>query len=240
MSELEARNEQLDAFAHTVAHDLKGPLATMIGYTDMVRTYLHDLSPDEVRSHLASVLRTGDQMNRIVDSLLLLARVYRLEDVELDRLDMGMVVQHALDRVRTMVISQGAEIVMPDDAWPWVVGYAPWLEQVWVNYLTNGIKYGGTPPTLTLGFEYLPLDGETGVYRFWVRDNGAGLSEEEVDKLFVPLTRLEPDRAEGHGLGLTIVQRIVDKLGGRVGVAAQKGEGSTFWFALPVYDWEEE
>lgn len=240
MRELRVRNEQLDAFAHTVAHDLKGPLAIMIGYIDMVRTYLHDLSPVEMLSHLDAVLQTGDEMNRIVDSLLLLARVYQLEDVQLERLDMGVVVQHALQRVRTMVVSQGAEVVTPEAAWPWVVGYMPWLEQVWVNYLTNAIKYGGTPPTLTLGFERLTLEGRTEACRFWVQDNGAGLSDEDVEKLFLPLTRLEPERAEGHGLGLSIVHRIVEKLGGQVGVDSVEGQGSTFWFALPVQDGEEE
>jgi signal transduction histidine kinase len=69
---------------------------------------------------------------------------------------------------------------------------------------------------------------------FWVRDNGPGLSEEAQSKLFAEFTRLEQTRAKGHGLGLSIVRRIVDKLGGDVGVESFDGQGSTFWFTLPA------
>jgi len=69
--------------------------------------------------------------------------------------------------------------------------------------------------------------------RYWVRDNGPGLSEEQRRQLFTEFTRLDPKRSEGHGLGLSIVQRIAEKLGGRVGCSSTLGQGSTFWFTLP-------
>ena len=70
--------------------------------------------------------------------------------------------------------------------------------------------------------------------RFWVRDNGEGLTEEAQAKLFAPFTRLEQMRTQGHGLGLSIVHRIIEKLGGQVGVASERGQGSTFFFTLPA------
>ena len=121
-----------------------------------------------------------------------------------------------------------AEIVVPD-RWPVALGYGPWVEEVWVNYLSNGIKYGGTPPRLELG----GTAQSDGMVRFWVRDNGPGISKENQGQLFTPFTRLRQARAKGHGLGLSIVRRIVEKLGGQVGVESDLGQGSTFCFTLP-------
>jgi signal transduction histidine kinase len=127
-----------------------------------------------------------------------------------------------------------AEVALPDN-WPVALGYGPWIEQVWVNYLSNAIKYGGEPPRVELGAD---ASGDAGLsqgrVRFWVRDNGPGLGEEEIGRLFVPFTRLDQARAQGHGLGLSIVRRIVEKLGGGVGVESEPGEGSLFYFALPL------
>ncbi len=114
------------------------------------------------------------------------------------------------------------------------LGYAPWVEEVWVNYLSNAIKYGGRggePPRMELGAE-AQADG---MIRFWVHDNGAGITPEDQARLFTPFTRLDQVRAAGHGLGLSIVRRIADKLGGHVSVDSQIGEGSTFSFTLAAY-----
>jgi signal transduction histidine kinase len=105
---------------------------------------------------------------------------------------------------------------------------------VWVNYISNAVKYGGTPPAaprVELGGEVQP----DGMARFWVRDNGSGLTQEQQTRLFTPFTQLNQVRARGHGLGLSIVRRIVEKLGGQVGVESSgvPGEGSLFYFTLP-------
>jgi len=116
------------------------------------------------------------------------------------------------------------------DEWPLAVGYGPWIEEVWANYINNAIKYGGEPPCVRLGATAQP----DGTIRFWVSDNGAGLSEEEQARLFTPFTRLDQVRARGYGLGLSIVRRIMDRLGGEVGVESRDGEGSVFSFVLPA------
>jgi signal transduction histidine kinase len=102
------------------------------------------------------------------------------------------------------------------------------VEEVWVNYL-NGIKYGGQPPRLKLGAKPLP----DGTILFWIRDNGPGLTPEDQARLFTPFTQVKRICGNGHGLGLSIVQRIVKKLNGRVGVMSQVGRGSIFTFTLP-------
>jgi signal transduction histidine kinase len=116
------------------------------------------------------------------------------------------------------------------------VGYGPWVEVVWTNYLSNAIKYGGRPPMVELGAQELPspTNGLPTV-RFWVHDNGPGLSDNEQARLFTPFERLHQTRAPGHGLGLSIVQRVVTKLGGQVGVESNgvEGQGCIFYFTLP-------
>ena len=113
-------------------------------------------------------------------------------------------------------------------AWPVALGHAPWVEEVWVNYLTNAAKYGG--PTVTLGAE-TTADGQA---RFWVHDDGPGLSPEAQAQLFVPFSRVGALSVDGHGLGLSIVRRIAERLGGTCGVESAPGRGTRFWFALPL------
>ena len=91
------------------------------------------------------------------------------------------------------------------------------------------MKYGGPAPQITLGAE----ECTPGFVRFWVRDSGPGISAEQQERLFMAFSRLQASAAEGHGLGLSIVQRIVAKLGGEVGVCSEPGQGSTFFFTLP-------
>lgn len=241
LAELMVTNEQLDTFADTVAHDLRSPLGTLIGFADTLRLGLTDMPVEDVREQLGMMLQSGLTMARTVDSLLLLARVHRQEDLVCEAVDMGYVVHEALLQLRREMLDVAIAVTSPDE-WPWVVGYSPWLIEVWNNYLTNGVKYGGTPPELTLGFdmepEYPSADDSVGhespsMVRFWVRDNGPGLTEEQIEQLFVPFGRLEPGRAVGHGLGLWIVRRIISRLGGQVGAFSQPGCGSTFWFTLP-------
>lgn len=143
--------------------------------------------------------------------------------------EMGSVVDEALQRLSVMIKEHGAEVVKPG-AWPVAMGYAPWLEEVWVNYVSNAVKYGGRPPRIELG----SMSRSDGTVRFWVRDNGHGLTAEEQSRLFQPSTRLEQHRITGYGLGLSIVRRIVEKLGGRVDVESEPGRGSTFSFVLPT------
>ena len=97
--------------------------------------------------------------------------------------------------------------------------------------ISNAVKYGGNPPTIEIGAEQ--LDDKHA--RYWIKDNGKGLLPAQQSKLFIPFNRLpQTSQLEGHGLGLSIVQKIIEKLGGEVGVTSIVGEGSTFNFTLPT------
>lgn len=224
---LQASNAELEAFAHTVAHDLKNPLGNVLMGTELVQTS-EDVRNSEQLGEIAGWLNSSARKAlNIIDELLLLASV-RQEDVARGPVDMARVLMQAQDRLEWVIKQSKGEIVLPDQ-WPVALGYAPWIEEVWVNYLSNGLKYGGNPPQLHLGADVLA----DGTVRYWIKDNGPGIPPEKVELLFGEFTRLERIRAEGHGLGLSIVKRIVTKLSGSVGVESHIGQGSLFYFTLP-------
>jgi signal transduction histidine kinase len=225
--ELQKRLEELDAFAHTVAHDLKNPLTRIIGYAELLEGEFDTLPEEDLRGFLGVIARGGRKMENIINELLLLASV-REGEVESQPLDMSDIVNEVQRRLGHVIEGSQAQIIEPE-SWPAALGHGPWIEEVWLNYISNAIKYSGREPRLELGGAVEP----GGAARFWVRDNGPGLSEEDQGRLFAPFTRLHQVRAEGHGLGLSIVRRIVDKLGGQVGVESQVGKGSVFYFTLP-------
>jgi len=219
--------EDLEAFARTVAHDLKGPLGVIRGYTELLDGSLDNLPAEERQTFVMEIRRATDKAGAIIEALLLLAGVRLAEGVEFGPVDMAYVVEEAINRVDDRLILDGPEIIVPD-SWPVAWGYGSWIEEIWANYISNAIKYGGQPARVELGWDRLP----EGPLRFWVRDNGNGLSSEEQVRLFQPFIRLRPSQADGHGLGLSIVQRIAERLGGTVGVESAPGTGSQFFFTL--------
>ena len=224
---LVSSNQELDAFARTVAHDLKNPLGTIAGYTRYLIDDLDAIASDELVDVLGRIERTSEHTVRIVNELLLLASV-RKGDVKMVPVDMGPVVQGALDRLNAMIGEHHAVITVPA-RWPVVLGHALWIEELWANYISNAMKYGGRPPQVEVGADLL----EGSHVRFWVRDNGPGITAAQQQKIFAEFSRLEGARGEGHGLGLSIVKRIADRLDGVVGMTSEMGQGSVFFFTLP-------
>ncbi|MGQ8336413.1 histidine kinase N-terminal 7TM domain-containing protein [Sunxiuqinia sp. A32] len=230
ISEKERLIADLDAFAHTVAHDLKNMIGAIVTCTDMMEMEIEHKNEEGMREINELIQLSANKTLHVTKELLTLASV-RQQDVKCTEVDMASVVTESIKRLKDMIESNDVLIKTPK-SWPTALGYAPWIEEVWVNYISNAIKYGGNPPILEMGADQLPLQRQV---RFWIKDNGKGLSKEEQKQLFLKFSRLDPSRAEGNGLGLSIVKRIIEKLGGEVGVLsnAVNGEGSLFYFVLP-------
>ncbi len=155
--QLAAQNAELDAFAHTVAHDLKNPLGLVIGYARFMEMAHDTLSADEMHLSIKTMLRSSEKLEIIIKELLLLASV-RKEAVESVPLAMGEILQEAYARFELIIRETGAHVSLPDPAaWPVALGHAPWVEEVWANYISNALKYGGRPqegipPHVELGY----------------------------------------------------------------------------------------
>lgn len=223
---LQEQNEALNTFAYTVAHDLQTSLAVLIGLSDALAEDHSTLSEAELRRHLVTISKQGEKMSGIIREVLLLASM-RKEEVATTALEMAPIVEAALQRLQYVIQESQAEIRLPDK-YPQALGYGPWVEEVWLNYLSNALKYGGQPPRIEIGSTLQ----DDGYIKFWVRDNGPGLTPAQQAQLFQseqPLTRL---RVKGHGLGLSIVRQIMRKIDGHVAVESEVGRGSTFSFSL--------
>ncbi len=227
IASLKARNAELEDYSHTVAHDLKDPLSVIIVTCDAV-TEISDLTPKELKEYLQQIRSTAYEMNDTIDNLLLLSEIRKV-DIPSAPLDMEKIVENVSKRLNHMVKEYQGSILLPK-TWPTAIGYAPWVEEAWVNYVSNALKYGGRPPVVRLGAS-LHLDG---MVSFWVLDNGLGIPEEVQKRLFSPGNQSSQVYKPGHGLGLSIVRHIVEKLGGKVGVESKAGKGSLFYFSLPA------
>lgn len=224
---LQAQNMELEAYTHMVAHDLKDPLTALIVTSDLI-TDIPDLTGQELKEYLHQIKVTAYEMNRIINNLLFFAEVSKAE-APVGPVNMAGVVAKVRDRLSHLIKEYQAQIDLPQ-AWPDAIGYAPWVEEIWANYLSNAIKHGGKPPRVELG----GLTQPDGMARFWIRDNGPGIPPKTQARLFKPFNQVSHVRNSGHGFGLSIVLQIVEKLGGKVGVECKSGDGSLFFFTLPA------
>ena len=177
---------------------------------------------------MLQIKSTSYEMKGIIENLLLFAEVSKAEAPR-EAVQMARVVEKVQDRLSYAIKEQQAQIVLPE-AWPEAIGYGPWIEEVWTNYLSNALKYGGRPPRVELGASAWT----DGMLRFWTRDNGPGIPPVARKRPFTPFNQINGLSSLGRGLGLSIVHNIVEKLGGQVGVESQLGSGSLFFFNLPA------
>lgn len=230
IQEKEQLIHDLDAFSHTVAHDLKGLLGAIVTASNLIQYSIDEMGKDELLEIVDLISQTATKTTQITSELLTLASV-RQQEIKPVPVNMEEVAQESVARLKDMIHQKKAQIILPE-TWHNLLGNKAWLEEALTNYISNALKYGGNPPVIKIGSEILDKNR----VKIWVHDNGKGLSREEMALLFNKFTRLDTLRIEGHGLGLSIVKRIVEKLNGEVGVESKNipGEGSIFYFILPL------
>jgi len=225
---MSAQNEDLEAFAQTVAHELKTPLSIMLGNSYLLGKKEYQESPIKIEEVARQITETSLKMDNIIQEMLQLTSQRPSEKAQIQPLDMNEIVTETLQQLDHLITERQAKIKTPT-VWPTVQGYGPWIEKVWINYISNALKYGGNAPEIELGAE----QEANGHIRFWVRDSGPGMTPEEQAQAFSQFTRFNATKAVGHGLGLSITKQIIEKLGGEVGVESRPKDGSTFYFTLP-------
>jgi len=227
--ELQVKNKELDTFVYTVSHDLKAPLVTLQGMADLLVETCGKQFDEQGQHYVTRIKANAQQMEQLVLDLLALSRIGR-EGREPEAVGLDDVVDELLmmewgERIRT----RGVKVVR--QALPVLWGVRTQLEQVMSNLVGNAIKYlGNTPaPVVEIGAK----DGGGELVECYVKDNGIGIDPAYHEKVFEIFQRLKETQAEGTGVGLAIVKKIVEGAGGRIWIESAKGQGATFRFTWP-------
>jgi signal transduction histidine kinase len=220
----------LESFNRSVSHDLRGPLGGIAGVSRLASEALgrHDLATVE---RMLSVITTqADSSGQLVNDLLALARVNDA-NLAVQPIDLHTFVQDTLEQIR-LAQPDGRPLPVRVGPLPTVEADPGLLRQVYVNLLGNALKFtrDGEVPQVEVGAFV-----QEGQQVCFVRDNGVGFDAAEAERLFQPFHRLHGQRFPGHGVGLSIVKRIVERHGGRLWAQAQRQQGATFFFSLPSH-----
>ena len=226
---LNAKSRELEAFAYSVAHDLKAPLRGIDGYSRiLLEDYFEKLDPSG-RHFLQTIQTSADEMNQLIDDLLTYSRLERRE-VKADRLELGPIVDALVDEKRRDTTTRAIDFVV-DVNGATVLADANSLSQSLRNYLDNAIKFTSKTdhPRIEVGSK------ETdGGWLLWVRDNGIGFDMKYHDRIFDIFQRLNvADEYPGTGIGLAIVRKAMERMGGRAWAESKPGEGATFYLEIP-------
>lgn len=227
--ELSQANQELEAFAYSVSHDLRAPLRAIEGFS-RVLIEKHAAQLDESgRDYLSRVRKAAGRMGELIDALLHMSRLARSE-LKLDRIDLSRMAGEVVEELRTSDPQRSVEVAIEPGLQ--VVGDAALLRNLLANLLGNAWKFTRGNPAARI--EFAAQSNAQGMPEFYVRDNGAGFAQEYVGKLFRPFQRLHTDSDfPGHGIGLASVKRIVERHGGTIRAEGVEGQGATFTFTLP-------
>lgn len=226
-TDLAAANNELETFNYSVSHDMHGPLTRISGYCQLLLEY--DSSIDQsAREYITRIHESGLWLNEMIDALLHLAQVTRVEivsvAVSLTAIAEETLKELSLEHPERSIRTQ----IEPDIV---VSGDSRLLKMVMINLLNNAWKYTSAKSDATIEFG-VDRSGVAPVY--YVRDNGAGFDMKDADKLFRVFMRLhDSSQFSGTGLGLATVQRIISRHGGHIWAEAEPGIGATFYFTLP-------
>ncbi len=233
VSNLEQRNEELNAFGYMVAHDLRSPLGAISGYAELALSMLTEELTPSIREAMTNILGASHMMEQTIASMMLLAQLTAHEGA-FEAIPLQTVVDSVMLNYQPQLTASAMDIV--SDPLPVVMGHEGWLYEVVGNLIGNAIKYsGGRNPNPTLHIRATEKDGQA---RIEFEDNGVGIAEKDQVQVFEAFTRFNQQEASGFGLGLSIARRIIERLGGTIGVNSQPGQGSIFWFTLPLADTE--
>jgi signal transduction histidine kinase len=225
---LEEANDELQSFAATISHDLRAPARAIGGYAAALEEDAGPRLAGEERDYLARISAAAERMDGLIDDILGYSRLAR-QDIVLRRVPLEDVVEAVLDQHRTELKGARIEVLRP---MPAVSGQAGVLVQAVGNLLGNAVKFRprGEAAQVTIRC----TEEEGGLVRLWVEDRGIGIAPEHQERIFRPFERLHGREAfPGTGVGLAIVRRVAERLGGRCGVISAPGEGSRFWIELP-------
>ncbi|MBC8439957.1 MAG: response regulator [Deltaproteobacteria bacterium] len=226
--ELTLANNELEAFAYSVSHDLRAPLRHISGFTSILKESNAGKMDDESTRHLNNISESAKQMGQLIDDLLIFSRIGRAV-VQKTNVDLNILVKKIRGDMKHEI--QHRKMTWKINKLPIVPGDQPMLQQVLVNLISNAVKFTAKKDTTLIEIGYQSNKNEN---IFYIRDNGVGFDMKYIDKLFKVFQRLHTAKDfEGTGIGLANVQRIIQRHGGRVWAESILDEGAVFYFTLP-------
>lgn len=249
--ELEQKNQENEMFVYSVSHDLRSPLVNLQGFSKELEYACQDIRQILVENEIPADVQTrgltlideeiGEsihfiqsavlRLSNIIDALLRLSRAGRVE-FHPQKLDVREIVCRVVESLAGTAAEKGARVTVHE--LPPAFADAAAVEQVFANLLSNALKYldPDRPGVIDVGYTSEAVIGGERTGAYFVRDNGLGIAEEYQAKVFQPFQRLHGAVATGEGMGLAIIRRVVERLGGQVWLESEKGEGTTFYVAL--------
>jgi signal transduction histidine kinase len=227
-SELQNINEQLETFVYTAAHDLRAPLRSITGYSQLLLDD-HAAALGDTPQHLLKRIQASSEfMDKLLLDLLAFGRTARTQ-AELGPVQVQSAWERALFQCSTQITQTNAQIELAGPL-PIVRAHEATLTQSLANLLTNALKF--TQPGVRPLIRFWAEDHPNRV-RLWLEDNGIGIPEPEQERVFRVFERLNGTRYPGTGIGLSIVRKGTERMGGNVGLESAPGRGSRFWIELP-------
>ena len=224
--ELEAANIEMEAFNFMVAHDLRNPLNTISGYSQVIQQLCGKKLDDECNGYVQEIFETTHRMDRLIGTLLKFSNSLRAE-MRHDPVDLSGMAWEVSAALESMEPERKVTFRIADGVN--VNGDANLLRIVLDNLIGNAWKYSGNREGTVIEFGVKEIEGKSACF---IRDNGPGFNMAKADKLFIPFQRINESSVKGHGIGLAMVERIIRRHGGRVWAEGEPGKGATFYFTL--------
>jgi light-regulated signal transduction histidine kinase (bacteriophytochrome) len=226
--QLAAANKELESFSYSVSHDLRAPVRAIAGFSKLLAEHHDEALDSEAKRKLGIVRSEAARMGTLIDDLLAFSRLGR-QSLQMRTVDMEELVRLNFETLQSQQPPPAATLDV--EKLPPALGDRSLLAQVWINLLSNAMKFSAKKPQ-----PLIVVGGNVGEREntYYVQDNGAGFDPKYAPKLFGVFQRLH-DASEfpGTGVGLALVHRIITRHGGRVWAEARVGEGATFYFTLP-------
>jgi PAS domain S-box-containing protein len=226
--QLKITNKELEAFTYSVSHDLRTPLRAIDGFSAMLEFDYKNVLDEEGRRLIHIVRQNAQKMGILIDELLTFSRLGRtgMNKTIIDMKEMaGSVIEELTLANKGMNLEIKLENMLP------VKGDPGMIKQVWINLISNALKFSNVKPEIKIS---ISSRKETGRIVYCVKDNGAGFDMKYYDKLFGVFQRLHSEKEfEGTGVGLAIVQQVINRHGGTIWAEGKVNQGATFCFSLP-------
>lgn len=225
--ELRKKADELEAFSYSVSHDLRAPLHSIDGFSELLQVSYYDILDEQAKDYIENINNASKKMSKIINSLLTLSQISRSE-IQVNKCNISELAERSVDTIRDYEPGKIINIKIEQDVYAYVD--AAFIEICFDNLFSNAWKYSSTVDKPSIEFGTIQRNNEI---IYYIKDNGAGFDMQDSNKLFIPFQRLHHNSEfEGIGIGLMTVQRIILKHHGRIWAESMPGKGATFFFTF--------